>query len=151
MLLRWISFRGRISLGRYWLQYIIPLFLLSWLALGIDVALFGWPVWVPSLPQAIPSAQAQTLHYSETRHYALNLSGPVSTAWFWLSFIPGLAGMTKRWHDRGRSGWWCLLLLLPVIGWLWIFFSLCCRDGVRGANRFGPDPLEPAVPGTAPA
>nr|WP_237183157.1 DUF805 domain-containing protein [Roseomonas gilardii] len=50
--------------------------------------------------------------------------------------------MTKRWHDRGRSGWWNLLLLLPFIGWLWLFISLCCRDGTRGPNRYGPDPLE---------
>jgi uncharacterized membrane protein YhaH (DUF805 family) len=141
---RWISFGGRISLGRYWVAYILPLFCLYWLTVAIDISLFGWPQWVPAFPQIVPTARALP---NSTQHYTMNFSGPVSNTWFWISFLPGLAGMTKRWHDRGKRGWWCLLLLVPVIGWLWIFFSLCCRDGVRGPNRFGPDPLEaPATP-----
>ncbi len=137
MLLRWISFKGRIALGHYWLLYVLPLFGLHCLALGIDLLLFGWPGWSID-PGIVPSASAA----EGGTHYSMHLGGPVSDAWWWLSCIPGFAGTTKRWHDRNRSGWWSLLLLVPVIGWIWVFISLGCRDGSRGPNRFGPDPLE---------
>jgi uncharacterized membrane protein YhaH (DUF805 family) len=142
-LLHWISFRGRIPLGRYWLAYLLPLFALNWVALGIDLALFGRPLEWSLPPVGLPAARAAGLDEGWS---AAVFSGPVSTAWTWLSLVPGFAGMTKRWHDRGRSGWWSLLLLLPVIGWVWMLVSLCFRDGVRGPNRFGPDPLEPKAP-----
>ncbi|WP_245870266.1 DUF805 domain-containing protein [Teichococcus rhizosphaerae] len=142
LLLRWISFSGRISLGRFWLAYVLPLIGLQLLALAVDLALFGWSGW--SIRRGlVPSAEAAE---GQAVFYVASFSGPVSAAWSWLSLVPGFAGMTRRWHDRGRSGWWSLLLLVPVIGWLWVFFSLFCRDGQRGPNRYGPDPLEAGPP-----
>lgn len=71
--------------------------------------------------------------------------GPISTIYGLAVFIPGLALAVRRLHDTGRSGWWMLIALLPVIGGivLIIFFVL---DSESGANRFGPNPKEsPAV------
>jgi uncharacterized membrane protein YhaH (DUF805 family) len=44
---------------------------------------------------------------------ALILMGPLVVVAFAL-FLPTLAIQARRLHDIGRSGWWCLLLLLPV-------------------------------------
>ena len=33
----------------------------------------------------------------------------------------------KRCHAVGRSGWWCLVLLIPVIGPLWLLADLSIR------------------------
>lgn len=55
-------------------------------------------------------------------------------------FVPGLAVWTRRIHDLDRSGWWWLLILLPIIGWL-ILLIWTCTAGTRGPNRYGPDPL----------
>lgn len=52
----------------------------------------------------------------------------------------GLALIAKRYHDRGKSGWWYLLILIPVIGPIWVFVELQFLSGDRGANRFGPPP-----------
>ncbi|TBW39272.1 DUF805 domain-containing protein [Siculibacillus lacustris] len=52
----------------------------------------------------------------------------------------GLAATTRRWHDRGKSGWWTLLQLVPVIGPLWIFVELGFLPGTPDVNRFGPPP-----------
>ncbi|WP_438319969.1 DUF805 domain-containing protein [Edwardsiella tarda] len=30
--------------------------------------------------------------------------------------IPKLAVSVRRLHDTGRSGWWCLITLIPLIG-----------------------------------
>jgi uncharacterized membrane protein YhaH (DUF805 family) len=60
---------------------------------------------------------------------------------------PALAISAKRWHDRGKSAWWVLVLLLPVIGWLWILVENGCLRGTTGPNAHGPDPLQPTGPG----
>lgn len=55
---------------------------------------------------------------------------------------PIVAVMAKRWHDRDRSGWWVLVLLLPVVGWLWALVVNGSLRGTVGPNRHGADPLE---------
>ena len=50
---------------------------------------------------------------------------------------PSLAIGIKRWHDRDKSGWWMLVYLLPVLGWLWGLVENGFLRGSVGANRFG--------------
>jgi len=57
-----------------------------------------------------------------------------------LSIYPGVAVAVKRCHDRGKSGWWCLLLLIPVIGWIWWFIDLGLLEGDTVQNEYGPIP-----------
>ena len=45
----------------------------------------------------------------------------------------------RRLHDIDRSGWWMLILLLPLIGAIVMFVFMCLR-GTPGPNRFGQDP-----------
>jgi uncharacterized membrane protein YhaH (DUF805 family) len=47
----------------------------------------------------------------------------------------------KRWHDRGKSGWWTLIGLVPIIGGIWLIVELGILEGTKGANQYGPDPL----------
>ena len=62
--------------------------------------------------------------------------------------IPSLAVGVRRLHDTDRSGWWLLLSLIPVIGWivLIIFFVL---DSTPGENQYGPNPKNEADPSGA--
>ena len=41
--------------------------------------------------------------------------------------IPTMAATVRRLHDAGKSGWWCVLLVLPlpVVGWLYLIPLLC--------------------------
>ena len=50
-----------------------------------------------------------------------------------------LAVTTKRYHDVDASGWWQLLGVVPVVGWL-IPIYLAVKPGTNGPNRFGPQP-----------
>jgi uncharacterized membrane protein YhaH (DUF805 family) len=53
--------------------------------------------------------------------------------------IPGLAVSVRRLHDSGRSGWWLLMSLIPVIGSLvLLYFMLCNSD--TGSNQYGASP-----------
>ena len=56
---------------------------------------------------------------------------------FWI----GLAISVKRWHDRGKSGWWVLISLVPIVGIIWAFIETALLPGDQGPNIYGPDPL----------
>lgn len=51
----------------------------------------------------------------------------------------GAAVSAQRLHDRGLSGWWLLVLLLPVIGPIWLALQLL-RAGDAGVNAYGDNP-----------
>lgn len=55
--------------------------------------------------------------------------------------LPTLSVWVRRLHDCDRSGWWCWLVLVPLVGWV-ILLVWSLNEGTRGSNRFGPDPLE---------
>ncbi len=59
-----------------------------------------------------------------------------------LILLAGICLHIKRCHDRGKSGWWCLLLLLPVIGTIWAIVDLGALEGTPGQNAYGPNPLK---------
>ena len=70
----------------------------------------------------------------------------------------GACVLSKRLHDRGRSGWWALLILVAFIAvWpqpehfldfmfclviAWAVVELGVMGGEQGANRYGPNPLK---------
>ena len=55
------------------------------------------------------------------------------------TFLPALAVSVRRLHDTDRTGWWILLGLIPVVGFLVLLFFYV-QDGTPGRNRFGEDP-----------
>jgi len=56
---------------------------------------------------------------------------------FWIA----LAVQVKRWHDRGKSGLWVLVGVIPYLGFLWVLVECGCLRGTSGDNAYGPDPL----------
>jgi uncharacterized membrane protein YhaH (DUF805 family) len=58
-----------------------------------------------------------------------------------VALVAGLAISVKRWHDRDKSGWWVLIALVPLIGWIWAIVENGFLPGTQGPNRFGPDPI----------
>jgi uncharacterized membrane protein YhaH (DUF805 family) len=79
----------------------------------------------------------------------------------WFVYPPllycGVCVVSKRLHDRGRSGWWAALVLVSIVavwphpdGFFDFFFSLVlvwagvdlgAMPGEAGTNRYGPNPL----------
>jgi uncharacterized membrane protein YhaH (DUF805 family) len=53
--------------------------------------------------------------------------------------IPSLAVTVRRLHDTGRSGWWVLLGLVPIVSFFLVV--ILCFRGERGSNAYGLDPL----------
>jgi uncharacterized membrane protein YhaH (DUF805 family) len=84
------------------------------------------------------------------------------TGWVVYPFLLFCAAtiIAKRFHDRGRTGWWAAMVLAAVVAvWtppqsyldflfslvlIWAAIELCAMPGEQGANRFGANPLRPA-------
>ena len=47
--------------------------------------------------------------------------------------LPTLAAGTRRLRDSGRSGWWQLLWLLPLVGWI-VLVYLLAQPGMTRAD-----------------
>lgn len=61
----------------------------------------------------------------------------LSTLYSLALFIPSLAVGARRLHDIGKSGWWQLIVLIPLIGWI-ILIIWFAKKGDEGANAYGP-------------
>lgn len=116
VLSNYATFQGRARRAEYW--WWVLFMILASLALGIlDGAIFG---------------------RSMMGHMEGN--GPLSSVFSLLMLLPGIAVGARRLHDIDRSGWWMLLVFLPLIGVIILIWWACTR-GTTGPNRFGPDPL----------
>jgi len=79
-------------------------------------------------------------------------TGPIQMLYSLAVLLPSLAVAFRRLHDTNRSGWWILLGLIPIVGWI-VLIVFYAQAGTAGANNYGPDPKGPEVaPGmSAPA
>ncbi len=53
-------------------------------------------------------------------------------------FIPNISIAARRLHDTGRSGWWQLIGIIPLIG-LVVMLIFLTQDS-HDQNEYGPDP-----------
>jgi uncharacterized membrane protein YhaH (DUF805 family) len=79
-------------------------------------------------------------------------SGMIGSLYGLAVLIPSIAVAVRRLHDVGRSGWFLLINLIPIIGWIW-FIIVLCTEGNPGINKYGPNPKtsEPGEPDLKPA
>ena len=52
------------------------------------------------------------------------------------TIIPTLAVEVRRLHDTGRSGWWLLVGLVPLVGWI-VLLYFYAQPGDPAANQYG--------------
>lgn len=67
--------------------------------------------------------------------------GLISTVYYIFIFLPSLALSVRRLHDTGRSGWWVLISLIPVAGFI-VLLVFFCQNSYYGDNEYGPCPKE---------
>lgn len=104
---QYATFRGRARRPEFW--WFMLFGLLGGLAAGLaDLALFG---------------------------LAAEIS-PINNLFSLALLIPSLAVGSRRLHDTGRSGWWQLIHLVPLVGQI-VLIVFWCQRGTEGPNRFG--------------
>jgi uncharacterized membrane protein YhaH (DUF805 family) len=117
MLRLFLGFEGRIGRVTFWAVQ-IPVLILFWFyGQHVDPLLARW------FPYSV----------FEGLSFALLLAAPL----IWVQ----CAIVIKRCHDRGKSGFWALLLFIPVIGLLWLLVDcglLPARETDRQAFQTAP-------------
>lgn len=53
-------------------------------------------------------------------------------------FLPALGVTIRRLHDTGRTGWWVLISIVPLVGLIVMLVFLCSDGG--DTNKYGPNP-----------
>lgn len=110
---RYVGFSGRAPRSEYW----------YW-------ALFSFLV----------SIAASVLDASLLADFALGDEETVGLAEILVTLalaLPGTAVTARRLHDIGRSGWWLLLIFVPILGWIVLLIWTLAKSDAD-ANRFGP-------------
>jgi uncharacterized membrane protein YhaH (DUF805 family) len=112
VLKKYATFSGRARRKEYWYFFLFST-IISIVLVGID---------------------GLTGTYTEKSGFGL-LSGIYTLA----VLIPSMAVWVRRLHDTNRSGWWTLIILIPLIGVI-VILVFTVQEGKPGENRFGPDP-----------
>jgi uncharacterized membrane protein YhaH (DUF805 family) len=69
----------------------------------------------------------------------LGFIGILGTLYMLAVLLPSLAVGVRRLHDAGRSGWWLLIGLVPIIGGI-VLLVFFVQDSQPGENEYGPNP-----------
>lgn len=59
--------------------------------------------------------------------------------YFSATIIPYMAVLVRRLHDTGRSAWFVLIGIIPLIGLIMIYFL--CLESQEGSNEYGDYPI----------
>ncbi|WP_010198504.1 DUF805 domain-containing protein [Bacillus sp. m3-13] len=54
------------------------------------------------------------------------------------TIIPVISINVRRLHDIGKSGWWYLIILIPIVGGIILFVFACIES--EHDNKYGPNP-----------
>jgi len=126
---KYATFSGRARRKEYWL-FVLFLFLATIVTQILDT-MFGF---------GTITASSYRLGWTGWAQVAAT-GGWITHLFHLATLIPSLAVAVRRLHDGNHSGWMMLFVFLPFIGWI-VLLVLYILEGTRGANRFGPDPLE---------
>lgn len=111
------SAEGRINRGKYWGAFF-----------GLILVNFV----------AVTAVLIFRMAFGDVGYYA---SGVVFLVVYAGTVVSWVMVSIKRWHDRGKSGWWILIALIPVIGAIWVLVECGFLIGEGDTNQYGPDPL----------
>lgn len=64
--------------------------------------------------------------------------GTIGNLFSLATLLPSIAVGARRLHDIGKSGWWQLIGLIPLIGWLVLIYWAVQPS--ESDNAFGPAP-----------
>ena len=95
---------------------------------------------VATLLAFVDNSSGMTVSTGVTAAYGV---GILSSLYGLAVLIPHLAVSVRRLHDTGRSGWWWLIGLVPVIGAV-VLIIFAAQDSQPGSNEYGANPKSAA-------
>ena len=70
----------------------------------------------------------------------LEITGLIDLIFQIFIIIPTLSLSVRRLHDIDNRGWWILISIIPILGWL-ALLVMHTREGNAKENRFGKNSL----------
>ena len=129
---KYAVFNGRAEKKEFW-YFSLFVVIFSIVLAVIDAFIPGFDTFFEiALPEQLNATYGST--YSTPSGMGL-LSGIYALA----MAIPSLSIAVRRLHDTDRTGWWLLLILLPLIGII-VLMVFWAKDSTPGENRYGPAP-----------
>ena len=110
----YVNFQGRTGRATFW-WWVLAVFLFSFALALLDEIILGGG-----------SGIADT--------------GPLQALGSLALLLPNLAMAVRRLHDIGRSGWWVLIGIIPIVGWLVLIYWYC-QPSREPAPDTAQDPL----------
>ena len=95
--------------------------------------------WYFALASGIISIVLNIIDRVAGSNFGIAETGIISSLYSLLVLLPSIAVGVRRLHDVGKSGWFILIIFIPIIGAIWLLI-LACTEGDRGTNAYGPDP-----------
>jgi uncharacterized membrane protein YhaH (DUF805 family) len=108
----YFSAKARVNRQQWWLRLVLPLYLIFSVLVLVDIRA---GTFYPEIGMGL-----------WTGTFGLIVLFPASMVHI------------KRFHDRDKSGWWLLIVLIPLIGPIWLLIELGFLKGTPGANQYGP-------------
>ncbi len=115
VLSKYATFTGRATRSEFW-YWILFVFIVSLVVQLLDGVIIG-----PLLGFA---------------PFASDAGDPLSMLVGLVFFIPNIAVAARRLHDIGRSGWWQLLIFVPLIGFIVLIYWYV-QPSQEDQNQFG--------------
>ncbi|WP_175970069.1 DUF805 domain-containing protein [Burkholderia sp. BCC0322] len=113
---------------------------LKWLLFSFQGRIGRLPWWIYALASTVLSAIFDAGSRGAPEEDLPVLAMPVLVAIAVIAVWSSIAVGVKRLHDIDKSGWWMLLLFVPIVGALALFVMNGFIAGTPHANRFGEPP-----------
>ena len=114
------GFSGRIGRLQWWLGQLAI----------VGVLFFGAILVYMSIDASISPSSLKAAHLSASAIVVIGAAILLAT---WIN----IATTVKRFHDRNKSGFWFLIVLVPYIGSLWQIVECGFLSGTPGTNDYG--------------
>ncbi len=100
----------------------------------------GW--WIAGIAVSVVTSVVDNLRDGDDTNVLVLLILGIIGLVLW---VIGISISVRRWHDLNKSGWWVLVNLIPILGWIYTLVMLGFMPGDQGHNSYGPPPKEGAI------